>query len=58
MTPSATVMPFFVGFIIVLSIAAVLLVGVLATATVRNRRVRLARHESIPTYYRGVLLSH
>lgn len=58
MTPVATVMPFFIGFIIALSVGALLLTGVVGTAFARNRAVPLDRHESIPSYYGGLLLSH
>lgn len=58
MTPSATLIPFFVGFVIALAVGALLLAGVVGTGLARNRKVRLDRHESIPAYYRGMLLSH
>jgi len=46
---------------IVLAVAVVAAVTILATVGVvvsRNRQVRLARHESIPAYYRHALLAH
>lgn len=58
MTPYATLVPFFVGFALVLGIAAFTVLAVVGESVVRNRRQRLARHESFGTYYRGVLLSH
>jgi hypothetical protein len=46
---------------LVLTMAAVgitLTVGVLAEAIVRNRRVRVSRHESMRTYYGRVVFHH
>jgi len=47
--------------IAVFSLAAVALVlslGIVATAVVRNRRVRLSSHESMRTYYGRLALHH
>jgi hypothetical protein len=38
-------------------VAAVVSIGVIAEFVVRNRKARLARHESIATYYRGLAVS-
>ena len=38
-------------------VAAVVSVGVIAEFLLRNRKTRLARHESIGTYYRGLAVS-
>lgn len=38
-------------------VAAVVSIGVIAEFVVRNRKARLARHESIGTYYRGLAVS-
>jgi hypothetical protein len=46
---------------LVLTVAAVgitLTAGMLAEAVVRNRRVRVTRHESMRTYYGRVVLHH
>jgi hypothetical protein len=46
---------------LVLAVAAVgiaLTTGVLAEAIVRNRRVRVSRHESMRTYYGRLVLHH
>ncbi len=38
-------------------VAALVSVGVIAEFVVRNRKARLARQESIGTYYRGLAVS-
>ena len=46
---------------LVVTVAAVglsLVVGVLAEAVVRNRRIRHARHESMRTYYGRLAFHH
>jgi hypothetical protein len=46
---------------LVLTVATVgiaLIAGVLAEAIVRNRRVRVSRHESMRTYYGRLVLHH
>lgn len=58
MTPSATLIPYFVGFVIALTVGALLVAGVVGSGLARNRKIRLDRHESVPAYYRGLLLSH
>ena len=40
------------------AVALVLSLGVVATAVVRNRRVRLSRHQSMRTYYGRLALHH
>lgn len=45
-------------FVALAAVASVVALGVLGEFVVRNRRVRLARHESIRTYYVGLALSH
>ena len=54
----STVTPWLVAFALVAFVGVVLAVGVVAEAVVRNRRTRLARHQSVRTYYRGLVLSH
>ena len=58
MTPYATLIPFVIGFAVVLGIAAVTVLAVVGESLVRNRRQRLARHESFGSYYRAALMSH
>jgi hypothetical protein len=49
---------------LVMVVALLALVGSIASATVlaqsvvRHHRTRVARHESIPTYYRQLVLAH
>jgi hypothetical protein len=38
-------------------VAALVSLGVIVAFLVRNRKARLARHESIGSYYRGLALS-
>jgi hypothetical protein len=50
-----------VYLIVVFTIAAIALVlslGVVAAEVVRNRRVRLTRHQSLRTYYGRLALHH
>ena len=47
--------PFLIGFFVLAGASALLAVATLTTALAGHRRVRLVRHESIPTYYRHVL---
>ena len=43
----------------VAALAAVVLMGtLLGRATVTHHRLRVARHESIPTYYRHLAVGH
>lgn len=49
---------FAVVFVVLAGTASVVALGVVGEFLVRNRRVRLARHQSIPVYYRGLALSH
>ena len=50
--------PYALTFLGLAVVAAVVSLAVVADVVVRNRRDRLARHESIPTYYRALVLSH
>jgi hypothetical protein len=50
--------PFAVVFVVLAAVASMVALGLVADVVVRNRRTRLARHESIGTYYRGLALSH
>lgn len=49
--------PYLVAFLVFAIAVAVVSVGVIGGYLVTNRSVRLARHESIPTYYRHALLA-
>lgn len=53
-----TVTPFVVGFLVVAGLAVLLAVAATTDFLVSNRRVRVARHESIRTYYGRLALSH
>jgi len=45
--------------LIALAVAAGLVgLGTITTLVATNRRIRHARHESLRTYYRGLVLSH
>lgn len=50
--------PYLVAFLVVLLALGVVSVGVITGYLLSNRPVRLARQESIPTYYRHALLTH
>ena len=50
--------PFFVVVALLALAGGIASVTVLSQSVVRNHRTRLARHESIPTYYRRLVLSH
>lgn len=39
-------------------VAGVLALGTLTGVVLANRRTRIARHETVRTYYRGLVLSH
>ena len=54
--PSIT--PFAIAFITVAGLAIVLALAVMTDVVVGNRRTRVARHESIRTYYGRLALSH
>lgn len=53
-----TLAPYAVAFLVLALVATVTALAVIGDLLVRNRRQRLARHESIPTYYRGLIASH
>lgn len=44
-------MPWLIGFFVVAGLGVALAVGVVADFVVSNRRIRVQRHESVPTYY-------
>jgi hypothetical protein len=47
-----------VGFFVIAALGAATGLGVVVTEVLRNRGVRLARRQSMRTYYRGLVLSH
>ena len=49
---------FAVVFVVLAAVAAVVAIGLIGEFVVRNRRVRLARHQSVRSYYRGLALPH
>lgn len=49
---------FGVAFIVFGSIASVVAIAVLVEFVVSNRRDRLARHESVRTHYRRLVITH
>jgi len=53
---------FFTGFMLINLIAVIALLAVTATWTIefftRNHRVRVAKHEPLVPYYRGLALGH
>ena len=63
MAPDLTgLIPFMAAFIAVGVVGGLFSLGVLGRAAygfvTDNHRTRVARHETIPTYYRRLLLSH
>ncbi|GEP39768.1 hypothetical protein NPS01_34310 [Nocardioides psychrotolerans] len=54
--PSIT--PFAIAFLAVAGLAIVLALAVMTDVVVGNRRTRVARHQSIRTYYGRLALSH
>ncbi len=50
--------PFALAFIVLAAVAALGSLAVVGEVVLRNRRTRLARHESIRTYYRGIAFTH
>ena len=49
---------YLIGVFTLAAIALVLSLGVVATTVVRNRRIRLTRHQSLRSYYGGLALHH
>ena len=47
-----------IAFLVLGTVSAIVAAGVLVQFVASNRKVRLARHESIPTYYRGLAATH
>lgn len=49
---------FAVVFVALAAVAAVVALGLIGEFVVSNRRVRLARHQSVRAYYGGLALHH
>jgi hypothetical protein len=47
-----------IAFIVLGVVAALVSLGVIAQVVASNRKVRIARHESVGTYYRSLALTH
>ncbi len=54
----SAVVPFFVVVALLALVGSIASVTVLAQAAVQHHRTRVARHESIPTYYRRLVPAH
>ncbi|QIG42137.1 hypothetical protein G5V58_04565 [Nocardioides anomalus] len=52
------VLPFFVVIALLAVAGAVASLTVLGREVTHHHRVRVARHQSIPTYYRRLVLAH
>jgi len=50
--------PFVVVFLLVALVGSLASIVVLGQSVARHHRTRVARHESIPTYYRHLVLAH
>jgi len=54
----SAVAPFIVVVALLALVGSIASVTVLAQTAVQHHRIRVARHESIPTYYRRLVLAH
>jgi hypothetical protein len=54
----SAVAPFAVIVAVLAFVGSVASLAVLGQSVVRHRRVRVARQQSMPTYYRRLVLSH
>jgi hypothetical protein len=54
----STLGAFAVAFVVLGVVAALVSLGVLTSFVRSNRRERLARHESVRSYYGGLALTH
>ena len=52
------VIPFFVVVALLALVGSIASVTVVGQSLARHHRTRVARHESIPTYYRRLVLAH
>lgn len=55
---STTTLAFAIAFLVVAAVAALAALAAIGQFVVTNRRARLARRESIRSYYRGFALTH
>ena len=54
----SAVLPFFVVVALLALVGSIASVTVVGQSLARHHRTRVARHESIPTYYRRLVLAH
>ena len=54
----SAVLPFFVIVALLALVGSIASVTVLSQSVVEHHRTRVARHQSIPTYYRRLILAH
>ena len=54
----SSLLPFVVVFAVLALVGSLASVAVLGQSVVRHHRTRVARHQSIPTYYRRLVLAH
>jgi hypothetical protein len=54
----SAVLPFAVVVALLALVGSIASVTVLSTSVVRHHRLRVAGHQSIPTYYRRLVLAH
>jgi len=52
------VLPFTVIVALLALVGSIASVTVIGQSVVRHHRTRVARHQSIPTYYRGLVAAH
>ena len=54
----SAVIPFVVIVALLALVGSIASVTVIGQSAVRHHRLRVARHQSIPTYYRRLVLAH
>jgi hypothetical protein len=54
----SAVVPFFAVFALLALAGSIVSVTMLAQSLVRHHRTRVTRHQTIPTYYRRLVLAH
>jgi hypothetical protein len=54
----ATLHLWIIGFFVVAALGAALAAGAVAELLWSNHRTRIARHQSVPAYYRGLATGH
>jgi hypothetical protein len=55
---SGTAVALAIAFIVLAAVLAAVSVAVITDFVVSNRRTRIARHESLRSYYRGLVVSN